>query len=85
MILGLIPPAIKWGLGSFVANAGGSIAGFYLWDIVTEESETETVADINLDDQTKLLLEDVIVTNKALLQLKNVRQDLYEPLNIDSM
>ncbi len=85
MLFALVPPVIKWGATSFVTNMAGSIAGFFLWDMIAPEEEPEGAADINLDEQTKKLLEDVIVTNKANLILRNVRQDLYEPLNIDSM
>lgn len=85
MLFALVPPVIKWGATSFVTNMGGSLAGFFLWDMIAEEEEIAGSTDINLDEQTKKLLEDVIVTNKANLILRNVRQDLYEPLNIDSM
>ena len=63
MLFALVPPVIKWGATSFVTNMGGSLAGFFLWDMIAEEEEIAGSTDINLDEQTKKLLEDVIVTN----------------------
>tara|TARA_Y100000310_G_C20621536_1_gene783597 strand:+ start:981 stop:1190 length:210 start_codon:yes stop_codon:yes gene_type:complete len=56
--------------------------GAMVYEYLTEDDEEEV---LTIEEQIKKLLEDVIVTNKANLILRNVRQDLYEPLNIDSM
>ena len=58
--------------------------GLMVYDYLFDEEQPEESANIVIDSQTKKLLEDIIVTNKANLILRNVRQDLYEPLNIDA-
>lgn len=85
MALPLIPISIAWGLGSVVTAVEYTALGVMIYDYLFDEVPPEESANIVLDEQTKKLLEDVIVTNKANLILRNVRQDLYEPLNIDSM
>tara|TARA_Y100001963_G_scaffold104549_1_gene144111 strand:+ start:1797 stop:2003 length:207 start_codon:yes stop_codon:yes gene_type:complete len=61
----------------------GALATF-IYDQLFDEEVPEESSNIVIDSQTKKLLEDIIVTNKANLILRNVRQDLYEPLNIDA-
>ena len=77
-----IPPSIKWGEGAVVTIVEYVALGAMVYEYLTEDDEEEV---LTIEEQIKKLLEDVIVTNKANLILRNVRQDLYEPLNIDSM
>ncbi len=77
-----IPPSIKWGVGAVVTIVEYVALGAMVYEYLTEDDEEEV---LTIEEQIKKLLEDVIVTNKANLILRNVRQDLYEPLNIDSM
>ena len=63
---------------------GEGTLGVFIYDQLFDEEKPEESSNIIIDSQTKKLLEDIIVTNKANLILRNVRQDLYEPLNIDA-
>lgn len=84
MAFPLAVPLLSWGkliTASIVSGAAFTV-GQIAVDTATGGSEQGL--DIVLDDDSKELLEDIVVTNKALLQYRNVRQDLYEPLNIDS-
>jgi len=85
MAFPLIPLVVSWGyhLGSSALAGVGFAVASIIVDKTLPEEEYSTV--IVLDTDTKKMIEDVIKTNKALLQYRNVRQDLYEPLNIDSM
>lgn len=84
MALPLIPLALSWGktLG-YSALAG---AGFTAGSIALDQTFTDNASSlpIELSQDIEDHLEDIIKTNKALLQYRNVRQDLYEPLNIDA-
>lgn len=80
----LAPLVVSWGkiLGaSALAGAGFQVGSIIVDKTLPEEDYSSTIV---LDTNTKQLIEDVIKTNKALLQYRNVRQDLYEPLNIDA-
>ena len=78
---------VLWGSKNYdkimVAIGEGTLATF-IYDQLFDEEIPEESSNIVIDSQTKKLLEDIIVTNKANLILRNVRQDLYEPLNIDA-
>lgn len=84
MGLPLLPLALSWGktLG-YSALAG---AGFTASSIALDSAFTDNASSlpIELSSDMEDLLEDIVVTNKALLQYRNVRPELYEPLNIDS-
>lgn len=84
MAFPLLPLIASWGkLAGASALAGASFtAGSIIVDKTLPEEDYSSV--IVLDTDTKQMIEDVIKTNKALLQYRNVRQDLYEPLNIDA-
>lgn len=83
----IVPAVISWGVknysGVMTAIGEGALATF-VYDQLFDEEVPEESSNIVIDSQTKKLLEDIIVTNKANLILRNVRQDLYEPLNIDA-
>tara|TARA_Y100001956_G_scaffold81999_1_gene101283 strand:- start:414 stop:683 length:270 start_codon:yes stop_codon:yes gene_type:complete len=83
----LIPISIAWGVKNYdkvmTAIGEGALATF-VYDQLFDEEVPEESSNIVIDSQTKKLLEDIIITNKANLILRNVRQDLYEPLNIDA-
>ncbi len=84
MAFQLIPLALSWGntLGqALIAGAGFTVASIAVDRTLPEEEYSSVIV---LDTDTKQMIEDVIKTNKALLQYRNVRQDLYEPLNIDA-
>ena len=84
MAFPLLPLIANWGkLAGASALAG---AGFTAGSIIVDQTlpESDYAQTIVLDTNTKQMVEDVIKTNKALLQYRNVRQDLYEPLNIDA-
>lgn len=84
MAFPLIPLVVSWGkLAGASALAG---AGFTAGSVIVDQTlpESESAQTIVLDTNTKQMIEDVVKTNKALLQYRNVRQDLYEPLNIDA-
>lgn len=84
MALPLLPLLASW--GSIAGQA--TIAGAFFTASSIIVDKTIPVEDysnvIVLDNDTKQMIEDVVKTNKALLQYRNVRQDLYEPLNIDA-
>lgn len=84
MALPLLPLVASWGATAGQALISGALfsAGMIIADATLPESDSASV--IVLDSDTKQMIEDVIKTNKALLQYRNVRQDLYEPLNIDA-
>lgn len=84
MALPLLPLVASWGSTAGQAFIAGGLftAGSIIADATLPESDSASV--IVLDNDTKQMIEDVIKTNKALLQYRNVRQDLYEPLNIDA-
>ena len=84
MALPLIPLLASWGSTAGQATVAGAFftASSIIVDRTLPEEDYSSV--IVLDTDTKQMIEDVIKTNKALLQYRNVRQDLYEPLNIDA-
>jgi len=84
MAFPLLPLIASWGklAGASALAGAGFTAGSIIVDSTLPESDSASV--IVLDNDTKQMIEDVVKTNKALLQYRNVRQDLYEPLNIDS-
>lgn len=84
MAFPLAVPLISW--GKLITASVVSGAGFTVGQIAVDSATggSEEGLDIVLDDDSKELLEDIVKTNKALLLYRNVRQELYEPLNIDS-
>ena len=54
----------------------------YLDDFIGDESLSESGTGGGITDSE--LLEDMVKTQKALLQYHEVREDIYTPLNIDS-
>ena len=84
MAFPLLPLIASWGKIAGASALAG--AGFTAGSIAVDKTlpETDSASVIVLDNDTKQMIEDVIKTNKALLQYRNVRQDLYEPLNIDA-
>jgi len=84
MALPLTPLLLSWGkiLG---ANALAG-AGFFASGIALDSAFNDNASSlpIELSSDIEDHLEDIIKTNKALLQYRNVRTDLYEPLNIDA-
>ena len=78
---------VLWGMKNYdkvMVAIGEGTLGVFIYDQLFDEEIPEESSNIVIDSQTKKLLEDIIVTNKANLILRNVRQDLYEPLNIDA-
>ncbi len=78
---------VLWGMKNYdkvMVAIGEGTLGVFIYDQLFDEEAPEESSNIVIDSQTKKLLEDIIVTNKANLILRNVRQDLYEPLNIDA-
>jgi len=84
MALPLIPLNVAWGAKTLINAIEYTTIGLMVYDYLFDEEIPEESSNIVIDSQTKKLLEDIIVTNKANLILRNVRQDLYEPLNIDA-
>lgn len=84
MAFPLLPLLASW--GSIAGQATIAGAFFTASSIIVDQTlpESDSASVIVLDNDTKQMIEDVIKTNKALLQYRNVRQDLYEPLNIDA-
>ncbi len=84
MALPLIPLALSWGkiIGASALAGAGFTAGSIALDSAFTDNATSLPVDLGSDIEDHL--EDIIKTNKALLQYRNVRQDLYEPLNIDT-
>ena len=64
----------------------GTVFSDYILPYFTDSAEDIALGDLGDNDQTlnNNLLEDVVKTNKALLQYHEVREDIYTPLNIDS-
>ena len=83
----IVKKTVSWGSQNYdkimTAIGEGAIATFIYDELFGEDIPAEE-SNIVIDSQTKKLLEDIIVTNKANLILRNVRQELYEPLNIDA-
>lgn len=83
----IVKKTISWGSQNYdkimTAIGEGAIATFIYDELFGEEKPPEE-SNIVIDSDTKKLLQDIIVTNKANLILRNVRSDLYEPLNIDA-
>ena len=84
MELHLITLAHRWGkiIGASALAGAGFTAGSIALDSAFTDNATSLPVDLGSDIEDHL--EDIIKTNKALLQYRNVRQDLYEPLNIDT-
>ena len=84
MALPLIPLALSW--GKIVGASALAGAGFTAGSIALDSAFTDNASSlpIELSSDIEDHLEDIIKTNKALLQYRNVRTDLYEPLNIDA-
>ncbi len=83
----IVKKGVSWGSQNYdkiMTAIGEGTLGVMIWDELFGEEKPEETSNIVIDSQTKKLLEDIIVTNKANLILRNVRQDLYEPLNIDA-
>ena len=67
-------------------------AGGTIYDNLIAPYFDDAAQDFGLADQSSggsgisdlQLLEDIVKTNKALLQYHEVREDIYTPLNIDS-
>ena len=78
MAFPLLPLIASWGkiAGASALAGAGFTAGSIIVDQTLPESDSATT--IVLDNNTKEMIQDVIKTNKALLQYRNVRQDLYE-------
>ena len=84
-------PAVIGVIGSELVSTlawigAGTVFVDYIQPYFTDSVEDMALADLGDDDQTlnNNLLEDVVKTNKALLQYHEVREDIYTPLNIDS-
>ncbi len=78
---------VIWGsqnYGKIMTAIGEGALATFVYDQLFDEEVPEESSNIVIDSDTKKLLEDIIKTNKANLILRNVRQDLYEPLNIDA-
>ncbi len=78
---------VLWGMKNYdkvMVAIGEGTLGVFIYDQLFDEEVKQESSNIVIDSDTKKLLEDIIVTNKANLILRNVRQDLYEPLNIDA-
>ena len=83
----IVKQVVSWGSNNYdkiMTAIGEGTLGVMIWDELFGEEKTPEQSNIVIDSDTKKLLEDIIVTNKANLILRNVRQDLYEPLNIDA-
>jgi hypothetical protein len=77
---------IKEGVNSLAWFGGLTAIEDYIIPYFTSDVEDVALGDQSSGDQTlnTNLLEDVVKTNKALLQYHEVREDIYTPLNIDS-
>ena len=87
MALPALSPFIIRGVVEGLSWAGGGYAlENYIIPYFTSDTEEIAIGDSVADDQNlnTELLEDVVKTNKALLQYHEVREDIYTPLNIDS-
>lgn len=84
-------PVVLGAIGSELVSTlawigAGTVFVDYIQPYFSDSVEDMALADLGDDDQTlnNNLLEDVVKTNKALLQYHEVREDIYTPLNIDS-
>ena len=84
-------PVVIGAIGSEIVSTlawvgAGTIFVDYIQPYFTDSVEDMALGDLSDNDQTlnNNLLEDVVKTNKALLQYHEVREDIYTPLNIDS-
>lgn len=87
MALPALAPLIIKGAVEGLSWAGGAYAiDQYIIPYFTSDTEEIAIGDSVQEDQNlnTELLEDVVKTNKALLQYHEVREDIYTPLNIDS-
>lgn len=83
-MLPLAPLAIKYGgiAISGIAQGAGAVAVFSLVDYFTGDDPRGGQV-VEVSQNVEQLLEDVVKTNVALLRLRNVPTDIYEPLNTD--
>ena len=84
-------PVVMTAVGSEIVSTlawigAGTVFVDYIAPYFTDSVEDMALGDLKGDDLTlnTNLLEDVVKTNKALLQYHEVREDIYTPLNIDS-
>ena len=84
MALPLTPLLLSWGKILGASALAGT--GFTASSIALDQAFTDNASSLPIDLGSDIEdhLEDIIKTNKALLQYRNVRTDLYEPLNIDA-
>lgn len=77
---------IKEGVTTLAWIGGFQVIEDYIIPYFTSDVEDVALGDHGTGDQTlnTNLLEDVVKTNRALLQYHEVREDIYTPLNIDS-
>tara|TARA_B100000424_G_scaffold262703_1_gene249099 strand:+ start:868 stop:1134 length:267 start_codon:yes stop_codon:yes gene_type:complete len=77
---------IKEGVNSLAWLGGLTVIEDYIIPYFTSDTEDIPLGDNVSNDQSlnNDLLEDIVKTNKALLQYHEVREDIYTPLNIDS-
>ena len=77
---------IKEGISTLAWYGAYQVVEDYIIPYFTSDVDDIALGDENSSDQTlnNNLLEDVVRTNKALLQYHEVREDIYTPLNIDS-
>tara|TARA_B100000424_G_C22625014_1_gene346967 strand:- start:30 stop:296 length:267 start_codon:yes stop_codon:yes gene_type:complete len=77
---------IKEGVNTLAWIGGFQVIEDYIVPYFTSDIDDIALGDDTSNDQTlnNNLLEDVVKTNKALLQYHEVREDIYTPLNIDS-
>ena len=84
LALGAVGTLVKWG-GQYAVPALATAELFDIFEWILGDNLPGSSSSSELDPNIKLLLEDVVKTNRALLQLRNVNTSLYEPLNIDTM
>ena len=77
---------IKEGINTLAWLGAYTVVEDYIIPYFTSDVEDVALGDHANGEQTlnTNLLEDVVKTNKALLQYHEVREDIYTPLNIDS-
>jgi hypothetical protein len=77
---------IKEGVNTLTWLGGYTVVEDYIIPYFTSDHEDIALGDSSSDNQSlnNDLLEDIVKTNKALLQYHEVREDIYTPLNIDS-
>jgi len=87
-MIALTPFVVK-GLVEGLSWAGGAfLIDQYIVPYFSDSIEDIAYGEIAGSESTTLnndLLEDVVKTQRALLQYHEVREDIYTPLNIDSM